>query len=64
MEQGEILVGLLGVFLMATEVSAEADFEEDEGAILPIEGVEVEELVGRYSSCVDDVEGSSYSCRH
>ena len=48
---------------MAAEVSAEADFEEDEGAVVPVEGVEVEGRIGRHSSCVDDVGGSSCSCR-
>ena len=46
---------------MAAEVSAEADFEEDEVAIVP---VEVAGRVGRHSSRVDDVGGSSCSCRH
>ena len=29
------------VFLRAAEVHAKADFDEDEGAVLPIEGVDV-----------------------
>ena len=62
--RGEVLVGLLGVFLMATGVSAEADFDDDEGADLPVEGVDVGGRIGRHSSCVDDVGGSSYSCRY
>jgi len=49
---------------MGAEVLAEADFDEDEGADLLVEGVDVEERVGRLSSCVDDVRGGSCSCRH
>ncbi len=59
-----VLVGLLGVFLMAAEVSAEVDFDEDEGAVIPVEGVDLGGRVGRQSSCVDDVGGSSCSFCH
>ena len=44
---------------MAAEASSEANFDEDEGAVLSIEGVDVRGRVGRHSSCVDDVGGSS-----
>ena len=49
-EQGEVLVGLLGVFLMASEVPAKADLDKDEGAVLLVEGVDVGERVGWHSS--------------
>ncbi len=58
-EQGEVLVGILGVLLVATEEHAEAHLYEDDGAVLPIEGVDVEGWVDMYSSCVDDVGGGS-----
>ena len=40
-EEGEVFVGLLVVFLMAAEVPAEADLEEEKAAIFPVERVEV-----------------------
>ncbi len=40
-EKGEVLVGMLFVFLIATEVPAEADLEEEEGAIFPVERAKV-----------------------
>ena len=49
---------------MAAEVSTEADFEEDEGAVILVEGVDVGGRVGRHSSCVDDAGGNFCSCRH
>ena len=63
-EQGEVFVGLLCEFLMAAEVPAKADFDEDEGEVLRVKGVDAWGRVGRHSSCVDDVGGSSCSCRH
>jgi hypothetical protein len=63
-EQGEVLVGLLGVLLVTTEVPAKAQLYEDDGAVFLVEGVNVGGWVGWYSSCVDDVGGGSCSCRH
>ncbi len=63
-EQGEVFVGLLGVFLVAAKVLAEANLEKDEGAIISVEGVEVGGWVGWYSSCVNDVGGGTRSCRN
>ncbi len=37
-EKGVVLLGLLGELVLATEVLAEADFEEGEGTILAVEG--------------------------
>ncbi len=61
-KKGEILVGLLGVFLVASEVRAKAHLEENEGAVLLVEGVGG--WVGWHFLCVDDVGGGSRSCRH
>ena len=49
---------------MAAEVPAEADFDEDEGAVLLVEDVDVGGRVGWHFSCVDDVGSSSCPCRH
>jgi hypothetical protein len=62
-EYGEVLVGLLVVFLVAAKIPAETDLEEDEGTVLQVEGVDVGGCVGWHSSCVDYVGGSSRSCR-
>ncbi len=40
-EQGEIFVGLLGVFLVKAEVPTEAHLYEDNGAVLPVKGIYV-----------------------
>ncbi len=40
-EEGEVLVGLLFVFLVEAEVPTEADLEEEEGAVFLVERVEV-----------------------
>ncbi len=61
-KKGEVFLVLLGVFLVAAEVPAEADLEDDEGAVLPAESVSVGGWVGWYSERVDDVGGHSRSC--
>ncbi len=52
-------VGILLCFfvelLVASEVHAEADLKENEGAVLAVEGLDVRGRVGRHSSGVDDV---------
>ncbi len=58
------LLDLLGELVLAAEISTEAEFEEDEGTILAVEGGGVRGGVAGYSSCVDDVRGSSRSYRH
>ena len=63
-KEGVVLLGLLGELVVAPEVPAEADLEEDEGAVLAVEGVEVRSGVGWHSSGVYDVRGGSHSCRH
>ena len=54
-DEGGVLLGLLVEFNVAAEVSAEADLDEDEGALIFVEG----DRVGRESvwdpSCVDEV---------
>ncbi len=40
-KEGVVLLGLLGEFLLASEVHVEADLKEDERAILAVEGVGV-----------------------
>ncbi len=45
-EQGEILVGILGVLLVTTEVSAEVHLYDDNGAIFHVEGIDVGGWVG------------------
>ena len=57
-----VFFGLLSVFVMAAEVLAEADFDEDEGGVFLVEGVNVRGRVGRHSSYVEDVGGGSCSC--
>jgi hypothetical protein len=59
-----VLLDLLGELVLATEVSAKADFKEDEGTFLAIEGGGVRRGVEWHSSGVDDVRGSSRFCRH
>ena len=61
-EKGEVFFVLLGVFLVAAEVPAEAGLEDDEGTIFPVEGVPVRGWVDWHSECVDDVGGRSRSC--
>ena len=63
-KEGVVLLVLLGELVVAAEVPAKADLEEDEGAVLVVEGVEVRIGVGWYSWGVDDVRGGSHSCRH
>ncbi len=63
-QQGEVLVGLLSVLLVIAEVHAKAHLYEDDGAVLPIEGVDVGGWVGWHSSCVDDVGDGFCSFRH
>ena len=59
-----VLLGLLGELVLAAEVHVNADFEEDEGTVLAVEGGGVQGGVDMHSSGVDDVRGSSRSCRH
>ncbi len=63
-EKGEILVGLLVVFLMATEVPTEADFEKEEGAVFLVKVLEVRGWISWHSTCVNNVGGGSSSCRN
>ena len=53
--QGVVLVGFFLELLVAAKVHAEADLEEDEGAVLAVEGVDSRERLGRHSLGVDDV---------
>ena len=59
-----VLLNPLGEFVLVAEVSVEADFEEDEGTFLAVEGGWVRGGVHRHSSGVDNIRGSSRSCRH
>ena len=52
-----VLVVFFLALLMAAEVPAEADFKEDKGAVLAVEGVDFRGRVCRHSSSVDDVWG-------
>ena len=63
-KEGVVLLGILGELVVAAEVPAESDLEEEEGAVLAVEGVEVRRGVGWHSLGVDDVRGGSHSCRH
>ena len=63
-EKGVVLLDLLGELVMATEVFAEADFHEDEGIVLAVEGGGVRRGVDWHSSGVDDFRGSSRSYRY
>ena len=63
--QGVVLIGFFLELLVATEVLAEADLEEDEGVVLAVEGVDFRGHVGRHlKGVVDDVEGSPRSGCH
>ena len=63
--QGVVLLGFFPEFLVAAEVSAEADLrKEDERPILTVEGVYFRGRVGRHSSGIDDVGGSPRSGYH
>ncbi len=55
--KGDVLIGLFLELLVVAQILAEADLEEDEGAVLAVEGVDFRALVGRHSSGVDDVGG-------
>jgi hypothetical protein len=60
-----VLLSLRGELVLAAEVLAKADLEEDEGEILAVEGVWVWDGDGwHYSSGVDDVRADFRSCRH
>jgi hypothetical protein len=50
--------------LVATKVLVNIDLEEDEGAVLVVEGVSFRGRVGRHSSGVDDVGGRPRSNCH
>ena len=63
-EKGEVLVGLLVVFLMAAEVPTEADFEKEEGAVFLVKVLEVRGWISWHSTCVHNVGGGSSSCRN
>ena len=63
-EQGKVLIGLLGVLLVAAEVLARAHLYEDDEAVHHVEGVNVGGWVGWHSSCVDDAGGGSCSYHH
>ena len=45
-KKGSVLIGLLGELLSVAEVPAKTDLEEDEGAILGVEGFGVWTVVG------------------
>ena len=59
-----VLLGLLAEFVLATEVPAKANLEEDEGTVLRVEGVGVQSGINGHYSGVDDVQGGTHSCRH
>ena len=50
-----VLLGLRGELLMAAEVPAKTNLEEDEGAVLAVEGNGIRSEVSGHSS--DDVQG-------
>jgi hypothetical protein len=57
-------LGLIGEFLMASEVLAKVDLKENEIPVLAVEGVGVWGGVGWHSSGVDDARGGARSCRY
>jgi hypothetical protein len=59
-----VFLGLLGELLLAAEVLAKADLEEDEGAVLAVKTIGVRSGVGLHFSGVDDVRGGSRSWRN
>jgi hypothetical protein len=56
-----VLGGLLLKTLVASEVLAEADLEDDEDALLAVESAWVRRRGARYSSGVDEVGGGAVS---
>ena len=52
-EEGEVLLGLLCALVVEGEVPAKADLEEDEGALLAVEGVVVRGEVRWHSAGVE-----------
>ena len=63
-EEEVILLGLLCALVVEAEVPAKADLKENEGTVLAVERVVVRGGVRWHSAGVDDVRGSSRSCRH
>ena len=57
-----VLGGLLLKPLMASEVPAESDLDEDEVALLAVESARVRRRGVRYSFGVDEVGGGAVSC--
>ena len=62
--QGGVLIDFFLELLVAAEVPAKADLEEDEGAVFAAEGVDARGRVGRNFSGVDDVGGRPRSGCH
>jgi hypothetical protein len=58
-----VLLFFLCALFVETEVPAKADLDEDEGAVLAVERVVVQGGVRWHFTGVDDVWGSSHSCR-
>ena len=63
-EREVVLLGLLCELVLTAGVLAKADFEEDERAVLAVEGVGVRVGIGWSPSGVDDVRGGSCYSYH
>jgi len=61
--EGIVFFCYLGEPLLAAEVPAKADLDEDEGAVLAVEGVGIRSGIGWHSLSEDDVRGGSHPCR-
>jgi len=59
-----VFLGLLDDLVMVAKVPVKTDLEEDEGAVLAVEGVGVRGGVGWHSLGVDNIQGGFHFCRH
>ena len=55
LDEGKVLVGLVFSFVLASQVPAESDLDDDEDAVFLVEGVRVRGWGVWYSSGVDEV---------
>ena len=55
-DEGEVLLGIFVELVVAAEVLAEADLDDDEGALFYVEGCRVGRRSVWDSSCVDEVQ--------
>ena len=55
LDEGKVLVGLVFSFVIASQVPAESDLDDDEDAVFLVEGVRVRGWGVWYSSGVDEV---------